>query len=457
MKRYWLVAILGLVGVAVAGAVAFSKRPELLAAVKRWDVPIPPALDPAFRKGGSTGQASGESELETPIEWVDDGWCATHGQPEAGCEACNDKVWPEGARPCAELLPLIRLKSPAVARRIGIETAAVEERLHADTLIGNAEVVYDGNAYAEIRPRVAGFIHEIRTDEGSVVKAAECLIVVNSAEVGSAKAAYLGALPVVKLAEATMQRTRSLTQANALPLKDELEAQTSLNRSKADLLNATQRLRNLGFSEAELAQIASDQDTSSLLEVVSPIEGTVVQRHAVSGEAVEASTQLFGVADLRNMWAWIDVYENEIGRVKAGQAVRFWIGGADAEPFLGHVDWIDAAVNPTTRTIRVRAILKNEAGRLRANQFGQAEILVGQEHEALFIPRDAVQTIDEQMVVFLAQPDGTYRPQRILVETGERLVGEYEVEWGLKAGDLVVTTGAFLLKSEVLRDQLGGE
>ena len=52
--------------------------------------------------------------------------------------------------------------------------------------------------------------------------------------------------------------------------------------------------------------------------------------------------------------------------------------------------------------------------------------------------------------------DGSYRPQRILVEAGERLEGEYEVEWGLKAGDKIVSTGAFLLKSELMRDQLAG-
>ena len=70
---------------------------------------------------------------------------------------------------------MIRLKSPEVAARIGIETVPVVEKRHADTLIGNAEVEYDANAYAEIRPRVAGFIQDILTDEGSVVKPAETL------------------------------------------------------------------------------------------------------------------------------------------------------------------------------------------------------------------------------------------------------------------------------------------
>lgn len=438
-------------------------RPDLLASISEaLHVPLPPALDPAVNRPttGSEASAEGSSNLqEPPTEWVDDGWCATHNAPESNCAACKDQKVPPGQdRPCLEKLPLIRFKSPDVARRIGLATTPVVQRTHADTLLGNAEIVYDANSYAEVRPRVPGFIREVLVDEGLVVKKGDPLIVVDSAEVGSAKAAYLGALPVVELAQATLARTRSLTQANALPLKDELEAQTASNRAKADMLNAAQRLHNLGFTEADLADVAKRQDTSSLLRILSPIDGTIVQRHAVSGEAIEASSQIFVVADVRQMWAWIDVYENEIERVRAGQTVRFWIGGTDSgAPHEGVVDWIDAAVNPATRTIRVRAVLKNPDARLRSNQFGRAEILVGREHQALFVPRDAVQLVGDHALVFLAQPDGSYRPQRVVVEKGENLLDEEEIEWGLQAGQNVVTTGSFLLKSELMRDELAGD
>ncbi len=119
------------------------------------------------------------------------------------------------------------------------------------------------------------------------MRSGEVLVAIDSAEVGTDKANYLAALPMVELAQATLDRTRSLTRSNALPLKDELVAQTDLNRARADLLNASQRLRNLGFVDSDLVEIAGDQDTSSMLEIVSPIEGTIVERHAVPGEAVE--------------------------------------------------------------------------------------------------------------------------------------------------------------------------
>ena len=79
-------------------------------------------------------------------------------------------------------------------------------------------------------------------------------------------------------------------------------------------MDAEQKLRNLGFDDAELARILKTKDTRNLLNVVAPIDGTVVARHAVKGEAVQATTQLFAVADTSRMWLWIDVYESDIPR-----------------------------------------------------------------------------------------------------------------------------------------------
>ena len=89
-------------------------------------------------------------------------------------------------------------------------------------------------------------------------------------------------------------------------------------------MDAEQRLRNLGLADAEIDQHpAVEESTRSLLEVVAPIDGTVVLLHAVRGEAVQPTTPLFAVADTSRMWLWIDVYESDIGEVSPGQAVEF--------------------------------------------------------------------------------------------------------------------------------------
>jgi cobalt-zinc-cadmium efflux system membrane fusion protein len=119
------------------------------------------------------------------------------------------------------------------------------------------------------------------------------------------------------------------------------------------------------------------------------------------------------------------------------------------------VNWIGTEVNQQTRTTRVRAELANPKGKLRANQFGQAEIQVGEEHRAVVVPKAAVQRKDGVDVVFLPQEEGgVYRPQRVVAKPTDR-ADALEVTWGLEPGQRVVTRGAFLLKTEIMKGAIG--
>jgi cobalt-zinc-cadmium efflux system membrane fusion protein len=250
-------------------------------------------------------------------EMAPDGWCLAHNRPEEGCPACPPQPEGEAPRSCVERFPLIRLVGPDVAEKIGITVASVQGRDHAPTIFGNAELTYDEHAFAEVVPRVPGVVREVDADHGRHVKPGDMLCVIDSAEVGTAKAQYLALLPMEQLAQTTLDRTLQLTRVDALPLKDELEARAALNRTLAELLNASQKLRNLGFNDEDLKRFEREKDTSSLLRVLSPIDGTIIERHAVRGEAINADHKLVQVADLRKMWAWVDVYEADIGRVRS--------------------------------------------------------------------------------------------------------------------------------------------
>ncbi len=396
----------------------------------------------------------------------DDGWCATHNKPEAECPECARdprKVGPVAAgeqpKVCRQPLPVVRLASAKVVKQVGIQTVEVAEETHAHKLTANAETAYDANRYAEISPRVGGYIREVRADLGQAVRQGEVLAVVDSAEVSAAKTQYLTSHASVKLARATAERIQSLSRSGAVAGKAELEVMTALNQAQAGAMDAEQKLRNLGFDDAQLAQILRANDTKNVLEIVAPIGGSVVVRHAVKGEAVQATTQLFAVADTTKMWLWIDVYESDIANIAPGQAVSFTISGADAggpgHAFVGEVTWVGTEVNDKTRTTRVRAELANPSGRLRANQFGQSEIQVGSEHKATVVPKAAVQRKDNADVVFLPEPEpGVYRAQRVVTKPTDRN-DVVEVTWGLKPGQRVVTKGAFLLKTEIMKGAIG--
>jgi len=390
----------------------------------------------------------------------DDGWCATHNKPEAACVECtidprSHVAAKSGLKVCRQPLPTVTLASAALAGQVGIQTAVVAEEEHAHTLAANAEAAYNANNYVDIAPRVTGFLREVRVDLGQAVKQGEVLAVVDSAEVSAAKAQYIAAQSTLRLAQVTYERTRSLTGSGAVAAKAELESLTALNQATASSLDAEQRLRNFGFEEADLVRIVRAKDTTSLLKIVSPLDGVVVVRHAVKGEPVQAMTQIFAVADTTKMWLWIDVYESDINSLSPGQKVTFTVSGGETARFNGTVNWVGTEVNEQTRTTRVRADLATTHRQLRANQFGRAEIQIGEPHKAVVVPKVAVQRKDTTDVVFLPQDEaGVYRPQRVVVTPTDR--GDaVEVAWGLRPGQRVVTKGAFLLKTEIMKGAIG--
>lgn len=401
----------------------------------------------AIVRGGGHDPASHDEPAAPPlgkkIGTVDDGWSRV---PAALADAGGP-----------EQLPIVRLDSDEVAARIGLRISSAERREVVDRIEANAESVFNANAYAEVSPRVRGLIRDISGEEGMPCEPGTVLAVVDSAEVGTAKAEYLAASSSLELAEETFKRTTELVASDAAPRKMEIEARAGLNRARADRLNAEQRLLNFGFTAKQIQEMAGRSDTSSLLPIVSPIHGNVVDRHAVTGEAVEPTTRLFVVADTDKIWLWIDMYESEFGLVSPGQPVEFVVPSSISRSYRGVVEWIDPAVNTKTRTIRVRAVVDNPEHSLRANEFGTAIVDIGQPRQAVLVPRDAVQGFDAAAnLVFLPQDGRTFRPQRI-VTRASRQPGMLEVVWGLQGGEQVVTTGSFPLLSELKREEIAGE
>lgn len=391
----------------------------------------------------------------------DDGWCAEHAQPEATCAEClaNPKSGDEAsgisaARVCRQPLPLVRLANARLADEIGLTSARATLETHGHILEANAESAFDANAYADVVPRVAGILREIKADLGKAVAQGDVLAIVDSPEVSGAKSRYLTAQAALTLARAAYERTKALARQDALPAKQELEALTALSQSESASLDAAQALKNLGFDGTALEGIVQSKDLSSELRIVAPIGGTVIQRHAVTGEAVVAATSIFTIANRSRMWLWIDVYESDVDKIEVGQPLTFHVPGQNGPTYQGNVTWVGAQVDEATRTTQVRAELENPAGRLRANQFGQAMIEVGVPHDVIVVPKGAVQSHNGVSVVFLPVEPGVYRPQRVMARPSNR-PDVVEIDWGLQAGDEVVTSGSFWLKTEIMKGEIG--
>lgn len=407
-------------------------------------------------------------------------WCVEHSVPESQCAQCGSNAaaaetqsqatppsksqQPKSSddvlraqRPpseaCSNAFSTVQLSSPAVARRAGLQVQALRTQDVRETVVCNAQVAFDGDHYAHLASRAPGTVVEVLADLGDRVQRGDMLAVIDSSELGSAKAQFLQARSLVELWQKNHEREQSLQDNNVATEKDVLEAETKLVESRVQLSSARQRLRNLGLSAADIDSVADSGSTASQLPLRAPFDGVVVSRHAAVGEVIATSTPLFAVADTSRMWVMLDVYENDVARLQPGQTVRLSLDAMGDRVFEGTLTWISAEVDPRTRTIRARAEVDNPDGLLRANMFGSAEIEVQVLKDALLVPESAVQWDGCCNIVFVRHTDTIYQPYKVTL--GYKQDGYFVVEDGLPSGESVVTQGSFLLKTEILKGNIG--
>jgi len=131
---------------------------------------------------------------------------------------------------------------------------------------------------------------------------------------------------------------------------------------------------------------------------------------------------------------------------------------ADAYPdriFTGELTYISDLIDPTTRTAKVRCVVPNPDGALKLDMFTKVTVPTNDRRDALVVPVNAVQQIDNQSVVFVRMSDTRF--ERRDVRTGATADGRVEVTGALKAGEPVVSDGSFYLKTMLLRERIAAD
>lgn len=184
--------------------------------------------------------------------------------------------------------------------------------------------------------------------------------------------------------------------------------------------------------------------------------GTVVDRKATQGQYVNAGDALFTVADLSQVWIKADVYEAQLPQVRPGQVVEIFSEALPNQILHGHVDFIEPAANPQTRTVPVHVHVANPGMRLVPGMFVRANLLSPADRETLVVARSAVIGTGMRKMVYLARNDGVYEARE--VELGAPSEDFFPVTSGLKLGDKVVINGNFLIDSQTrLSAGVGGQ
>ncbi len=374
-------------------------------------------------------------------------YCREHGYPKSVCPRCN----PELVTNRGEPLPTIpapgtkvRLASDATASEIGIETAPVERRPLAETLDVVGRLDFDQNKLAQLSSAVEATVLEVKVDIGDGVRAGDVLVVLASAVVGQDQAKLAAAQARVDTAAAAFAREQSLVQKGISARKHVDTARSELAAAQAELDAARAALRVAG---------ASGKARDGRYVLTAPMDGTVVARDAVAGRTVSPGQTLVQVADLGTMWALLELPEASAGKVRPGQCVALRFEGLPGAERTAILTRVGASVDPHSRTVRGRVDLPNDDRALKAGTFLNARIDVSAARDALLVPTEAVQYAEGQPVIFVRDSASVYLP--VPVRVGATRDGRTEITSELEPGREVVTTGAFLLKTEILKDSIG--
>lgn len=371
-------------------------------------------------------------------------WCQEHGVPESQCFLCNPRL-DFGAGP--EFPPpgtRIRLASPETAKEAGLRTARAERRRQSRTLEVVGQLEFNQNRFAQLSARGESLVLEVKADVGEEVKAGQPLVLLASSAVGAEQARLSASKARLEAARAAVEREAELSGTGISARKQLEEARREVAAAQAEHDSARAALDAAG---------APVSGNGGRYVLVAPFAGTVVSRDAVSGRWAIAGQVLVEVADPSTLWARLDVPEAESSRIHPGQKAELTIEGLAGEAREASIARVGAAVDSATRTVPARVALPNPDRSLKAGLFLRAKVELSSAEEALLIPQEAVQQAEGRTLVFVRSEPGLYLP--VAVELGESSGEWVSVVKGLADGAEVVTTGAFLLKTELLKDSIG--
>ena len=330
----------------------------------------------------------------------------------------------------------------------GIRTEELAEQEISEQLVLTATIRPNQDRIAHVAPRVPGRIVKAGVNLGDAVKAGQTLAVLDSLEVGEAHSAWLQARTAQALAKADFERAEMLHTDQIIARKDHLRSHAEYEKSKAALAAAADRLRMLGVSPSP----SSDGKAVSAFPLTTPFAGTVIEKHAILGELAQPDKALYTVADLSKLWIEANLFEKDLGRVRAGADAVVTVAAYPGEAFQGRLTYIAAVVDKETRTVQARVEVANADGRLKPEMFATAAVRTGGKGKGLLLPEEAVVLMQGQPTAFVEEHGG-FEPRA--VELGEKLRGRVVVKAGLAAGDKVVTAGTYALKARIMKSQLG--
>ena len=423
---------------ALTAALAF------LVACRPSPTPAPPKAEAGHAH--AEHEAAKVSDLDRSTEELFAATCE-HAKKTHECDECRYQVG------------VVRVPESLLQEGL-VKTATAERRPLETPVPLTGEVRFAERRVTHLSPRAEGVIRKVLVALGEKVTVGQPLLELESAGLGEAESSYLEAEATLRLARKGLDRQAALREEGISSEKEFLAARQEAESAGIRAQAAGDKLRRLGLGQGEIEGLrnAGPSAAQGRLVIRAPAAGTVLDMHAVPGEAARPDQNIFTIGDLSHLWVWADVYEGQVKQVLAHEHHGDMRATVTAKAFPGEVfpasvDFVAPSMDEKTRTLKVRFGVPNPKGRLRAGMFVNVELYLPSGPDALVVPRAALLSDEGRSFVFVRH-HGDYWVRRP-VETGRASGGQVEVTKGLAGGETVATEGCFLLKSDVLRSKMG--
>ena len=337
---------------------------------------------------------------------------------------------------------IVRFSEEQVAKS-GITVLAAEARQIDSFIRMPGQIALNEDRTAHVTPRTSGAVEKVTANLGQVVKRGDLLAIVASSDVAAQRAALAAAEKRRDVARSSYALEKTLWEEKIGARQDYLKAGQELHEAELAVLAARQSLQALGTT--------GDAGASNRLQVRSPFDGMVVEKHIVLGEMVGADTRVFTVSDLSEVWADVVVPSRDLEIVRVGtSAVIRSIASDTTAP--GTVSFVSALIGEESRSAKARVVLANPGLAWRPGLAVNVDIVTGSARVPVAVAVGALQTVEGRKVVYKRVPEGFVAQPVATGRSDERFV---EIVSGLQAGDRYAASGSFGVKAEQGKGEAG--
>ncbi|SFP06993.1 membrane fusion protein, cobalt-zinc-cadmium efflux system [Bradyrhizobium sp. Ghvi] len=325
--------------------------------------------------------------------------------------------------------------------------------------VTEGKVAVDEDRSTPVFSPYAGRVTKLLAKPGESVTQGQPLFTIEAADTVQAQNDFIAAMTsqnkarsALELADIQYKRAKDLYEGRAIPLKDyqqaeatQVQAQNDMRSAVTALEAANNKLRILGFTDETIKAFQSKSTINPEITIYAPISGTVVQRKIGPGQYVSAgaSDPVFVIGDLSTVWLTAFVRESDAAQVSVGQDISVNVMALPGRPLTAKINYVAAAIDPSTRRLLVRATIDNKNGALKPEMFANVTIYSAGDRAAPAVPKQSLIYEGNQVRVWVAHEDKSVELRQIKIGLiNGNLV---EVTNNLKPGEQIVVKGSLFI------------